>query len=74
MHGQVLATFVGLQSPKVLPEHDVCLTVLGGGGGEEESGEKEKRRRTLWEEGKNILSFKTLSVNMLVLTNTHMCV
>ena len=60
MHGQVLATFVGLQSPEVLPEHDVCLTVLGGGGGrgEEESGEKEKRRRRLWEEEKNIPSLR----------------
>ena len=24
-----MTTFVGLQSPEVLPKHDVCLTVLG---------------------------------------------
>ena len=43
MHGQVLATFVGLQSAEVLPEHDVSFTVMGIL--EEESEETEKRRR-----------------------------
>ena len=51
MHGQVLATFVGLQSPEVLPEHDVCLTVLGmlerreRGGGEWGKGEEKEGGR-----------------------------
>ena len=57
MHGQVLATFVGLQSAEVLPEHDVSLTVMGmlgrrvrkwrreGEGWEDGEGEGEGRGR-----------------------------